>query len=134
MNYYLECLKMWWKWVRPEKSFVASLSFTATIVGLLVWLIAKSQHWPDVSQIASLAVFGLGFLVSIIMLVFISPYEVYKRDTQAIRDEWKKDVEEKRGDYKKVIDGYENDLRKSMQKIEDLNQENAKLRQQLQAK
>ena len=128
MKYYWECLKMWWKWVRPEKSFIAMISFVAVIIGLLAWLVTKSMHWPDVSQIASLVIFGLGLVVSIIMLVFIAPFEVYKRDTQAIRDEWGKDVEVKRGDFKRVIDGYENDILKANKKIEALQQEMQRLK------
>lgn len=77
-EYYLEYLKMWLRWIKPTSPFIASISFITMIGGLLAWLVTRELNLTDIPQLISFIIFLTGLSGSIIMLLFVAPYQMWK--------------------------------------------------------
>lgn len=70
----------WLNWVKPTSPFVATASLIITVVGGIIWLIAKLTGAGDVLNDTGFWIFYIGLGFSILMLVFWSPYKVNQED------------------------------------------------------
>lgn len=82
-KFYLECLKMIAKSLRPSSLAITRISFVIAVLALLSWIVTNRLSLPDISQTVSFWVFVTGLIV----VVALSPYMVWKRDTDRLKQE-----------------------------------------------